>query len=225
MGKLYVSGLVAVMIGASSAAFSTPSTLVWIPSTDIQPERVWHLGVDNYTTPGSSATNFTDYGVTYGAAKNLEVGVDYWSGTNDPWLFNAKYRILDENESQPAVAVGVYNYAFDTGSNPNAQNLVYLLLSKTFSGTRLTAGYAWGRKAVLSPDDDMVLLGIDRQLSKKWWGGIDYQGGKSGLGTLNAGVSYKFADNASILIGYDWYNASSIKDTFNVQLDVDISKW
>ncbi len=216
---------IVILFSIGRAAHSTPSTLVWIPSTDIQAERVWHVGVDNIFSPGSSANDFTDYGLTYGAARGLEVGIDYWTDTDKPWVFNVKYRLLEESATRPSAVVGVYNLACDTSSNPNAQNVVYALLSKTFNGTRVTAGYGWGRKAALLRGEKMVMLGVDRQLSRKWWGGIDFQGGKSALGALNAGVAYKFADNASLLLAYDWYNNSSIKDTISVQLDVDISKW
>ncbi len=202
-----------VVIGA------TPSTLVWIPSTDIQPKGVFHLGYDTYTSPGSDATNATVYGVTYGVSEQIEVGIDYFSGTNRPWFFNAKLRVLEENESNPAVALGIYNVS---PKSDVTQNLAYALVSKTFAGTRFHAGYATGKKSVLGRDENMVLLGIDRQLDDKWWVAADYQGGKSFMGALSVGAAYKFADNASVLVGYDFYNDSSIKDTVTVQIDIDL---
>lgn len=210
-----------VAMGASSA-FATPSTLVWIPSTDIQAAGVVHLGYDTYTTPGSGSGNFTDYGITYGIGGAYEIGVDYWTGTDDPWVFNAKGRVLQETASQPALVVGAYNFA---GNDTSGQNVVYVIAGKTFSGTRFTAGYGWGRGKVLGPDHNMLLLGVDRTLDERWWIGADYQGGDSALGAFNLGVSYKFAPNASVIVGYDWYNSSDIKDTFNVQVDVDLVKF
>ncbi len=211
------------------SAFATPSTLIWIPSTDIQPDKVTHITYDNYVTPGSSVPNIGVYGLTYGVGNKIELGFDYITNVQKPWVFNAKALLADEKENMPRVVVGAYNVALDNGSdalpNPLAQDLIYLLTSKTFNGTRFHIGYAWGRKKALLTDQNMLLLGIDRTLNDKWWIGADYQGGKSALGTFNIGTSYKFATNASLLLGYDWYNDSAIKDTITIQLDVDIAKF
>jgi hypothetical protein len=42
------------------------------------------------------------------------------------------------------------------------------------------------------------------------------------MGALSFGAAYKFADNASVLVGYDFYNDSSLKDTVTVQIDIDL---
>ncbi len=198
---------------------ATPSTLVWIPSTDIQPKGVFHLGYDTYTSPGSADTNATVYGVTYGVTEQIEVGVDYFSGTSRPWFFNAKIKVLEENESNPAVAFGIYNVSPKAS---DSQNLAYGLVSKTFAGTRFHAGYAAGKKSVLGRDEKMVLLGIDRAIDDKWWVAADYQGGKSFMGAFSVGAAYKFAENASLLVGYDFYNDRDLTDTITVQIDIDL---
>ena len=206
-------------LACATNVLATPSTLVWIPSTDIQASGTTHIGYDTYTTPGSGGGNFTDYGVTCGINGNVEIGADYWTGTNDPWVFNAKVRLAQETAHQPAFAAGIYNFA---GSEANAQNVAYALASKSFRGTRFTAGCARGRRGALGNDRTMVLLGVDRTCGDRWWVGADYQSGKSALGALSLGVAYKFAPNASAMVGYDWYNSGGIEDTFNVQVDIDM---
>ena len=44
------------------AAHATPSTLIWIPSTDIQADKTWHLGIDNYFSPNAGTRSATDVG-------------------------------------------------------------------------------------------------------------------------------------------------------------------
>ena len=40
--------LIAVMLSAAATAHATPSTQIWIPSTDIQKYKSVHLNVDNF---------------------------------------------------------------------------------------------------------------------------------------------------------------------------------
>jgi hypothetical protein len=45
----------------SGLAFATPSTLIWTPSTDIQPYKKIHLGADIYAPTTSKGTNADNY--------------------------------------------------------------------------------------------------------------------------------------------------------------------
>ena len=36
-----------IVVSAAGAALATPSTQIWIPSTDIQPFKTIHLAIDN----------------------------------------------------------------------------------------------------------------------------------------------------------------------------------
>ncbi len=99
---------------ASGIALATPSTQIWIPSTDIQPYKVLHLNVDSYfrssgvsksqpvsavpatggtvPNPGSPGStrdaNVWDIGPTVGILPfekvQMEVGFDYLTVANDP---------------------------------------------------------------------------------------------------------------------------------------------
>jgi hypothetical protein len=209
-------------LACAAVAQATPSTLIWIPSTDIQADKTWHFGIDNYFSPEGGTRSATDIGLEYGFLKGrAEAGIDYLGGQDDPFFFNAKYLLTPEKASTPAVVVGFYNGG--TKRQITDANMLFALGSKTFNGTRLTLGYAHGKQATLTMGADMLLAGIDRQLSKKWWAAADYQSGNSAFGALNFGVAYSFADNVSVIFGYDIYNNHTLnpKNTFTTQLDVN----
>src|ERR1035437_2696660 len=79
-------------------ALGTPSTLVWIPSTDIQPSGTWHLGIDNYfTARNTGQATVYDLGPEYGfAGGRAEAGIDYISPNDSPLFFNIKYLVTPE---------------------------------------------------------------------------------------------------------------------------------
>ena len=208
--------IIICVLGCGIPAHATPSTLVWIPSTDIQPAGTTHLGYDAYS-PDSGDT-LTDLGLTFGTGK-VEYGVDYLSitGIEDPVRLNAKLLLADETASSPRLAVGAMDFGGDAASN-----MVYLVGSKTFPAARCTFGVCTGKENALGDDNTMLLVGLDKQISPKWWAGVDYQSGRSGFGALNAGVAYCFTPNANLIAGYDWYNDSSLADTLTLQLDVNL---
>lgn len=197
-------------------AFATPSTLIWIPSTDIQAKGTGHVGVDMYAA--NEGHPLMDYGLTFGVT-NFEYGIDYLDtsgGINDPVRLNAKYLIKDEAEDMPRLTVGLY----DVGGSA-ASNIGYLLASKTFPAARFTLGYGIGKSSVLGDDNNMIFAGLDKSLNDKFWVAVDYQSGKSAFGALSAGVAYNFTKTTSLIVGYDWYNDSSLADTFTMQLDMN----
>jgi hypothetical protein len=207
--------LIIALCAVAGAASATPSTLIWIPSTDIQAVGQTHFGYDIYSP--SSGDTLTDIGLTIGNGK-IEGGVDYLSlnGIEDPLRLNVKGVVMDETKTSPKIVLGL----FDAGGT-SASNMVYALGSKTFSGTRVHVGYCIGKESALDGDNSMILLGVDKAFNSKWWGAVDYQGGKSAFGALSAGVAYNFTPTTSLIVGYDWYNDSSLSDTMTVQLDVN----
>lgn len=178
MNKL-TTGLVAGVLfaGAVASCWATPSTQVWIPSTDIQPFNVWHLGLDNYfrasdngrLTPGQRDPNVYDAGLTIGVLPfdtvKAEVGVDYLvNGTaydDDPFYFNAKVGVPEDVlcTNSPSLAVGGFNFgtnARKSSATRTDQNIVYGLAAKTLPGFgalpslgRFSAGYYAGNGDVL----------------------------------------------------------------------------
>jgi hypothetical protein len=211
----------ALTASAVTAAWSTPSTLVFIPSTDVQAPKTWHFGLDTYFTFDAKGTgNVVDTGITYGLPGRIEVGLDHIGGSDDPFLFNAKWQAIPEQGKSPAVSIGAYNYGFD--DNPLAGNLLYALVSKTFGKTgRFHLGFQHGQSSRVGEDNDMLLLAWDKQIAPKWYAAIDYASGDSAFGALSPGVAYSFAQNTSVLFGYDFYNEDAFDDTFTIQVDIN----
>jgi hypothetical protein len=160
MKNLKKIALMATMLvmTATGVAMATPSTQIWIPSTDVQGFGTVHLGIDNYFrasgVPKSAPTalsardaNVMDIGLTAGVLPfeklQLEVGVDYLVNANEPndnHPFSANFKLGTPEDSlfkfSPALAVGMYNIG-STLSGANAvlttsgMNLVYALAAKT----------------------------------------------------------------------------------------------
>jgi len=219
-----------LLLLAGIPLLATPSTLVWIPSTDVQSPNTVHLGSDSYIfTNGGNTAPFVDEGITYGLMPRVEVGVDSVSpfynikgeASNPLWL-NAKLALITASDKQPlALAVGAYNVS--PQKNANAQ-LLYGVGSYTLYGIRLTAGGYQGNKKVIGSDNSGMLLGIDKSIGK-WWLGADYQSGDNAFGAWNAGIGYNFTDKISAIIGYDHYNAPAIvgaKGSVTIQIDINL---
>ena len=180
-----------LMMATALPVAATPSTLIWIPSTDIQAQDKTHFGIDYYFTPqpmkqGETTGAFTtpDYGLTAGY-KNFEFGIDFISGQNDPVYFNAKVKVLGKKATDLNLVAGIYNWG--TTSATNAEVKYVLGSAATKDGTRFILGYGFGRQEALGNDNNMIMAGIDKQLSEKWWVAVDYQGGKKRSGRLEHG--------------------------------------
>lgn len=149
-----------LVLATGSPVWARPTSIVWIPSVDVQPFKTMDLGIDNFfrasgdvdAPPSPSASrdsNTLDLGLTFGVLPfrmvQLELGVDYLVIANDPndqhpWSGNAKLAAPEEElfPYAPALAVGIYNgrTAKDimTGDAPkvtSGQNIVYGLVAKT----------------------------------------------------------------------------------------------
>ncbi len=233
-----------VMFGAGVAS-ATPSTQIWIPSTDIQAFKTGHLGIDYYARSSENAAgqrpHVYDFGLTAGVLPfekiQMEAGFDLItngdSAADDhPLYFNAKLGTPEGSlfEGSPALAAG--GYLFGTDSDLTDYNVVYGLFAKTIPVLgRFSAGYYVGNEDLLldangEKDNHGVLLSLDRTLSEisdKLWAAVDYQGGDNALGAFSFGVSYAFAPNVSVIVGYGIYNdnATGGEDTFTTQLDIN----
>jgi hypothetical protein len=141
---------------AAGAALATPSTQIWIPSTDVQAYKTLHLGIDNYFRASGKGSfgntnvrdnNVYDIGLTAGVLPfeklQMEVGIDYMStavepNDNHPLMGNIKIGTPEDSlfKFSPALAVGMYNIGASqsAGSAPlvvSGQNIVYALAAKT----------------------------------------------------------------------------------------------
>jgi hypothetical protein len=235
----------ATLCAAAGSALATPSTQIWIPSTDVQAYKTIHLNVDSYIRTKSNADGSVTaplyvIGPTVGVSPyekvQAEAGFDLmYMGTSAdkyPLYGHAKLGTPEDSlfKLSPAVAVGGYN--FGTKSDLTNQNIVYGLVARTVPVLgRLSAGYFAGNDKVLldgdgNADEKGVLLSWDRtltEISDKIWVGVDYQGSKSAVGALSFGASYAFAKNVSVIFGYDVYNEKKTggQNTATVQVDIN----
>jgi hypothetical protein len=236
----------------ATIASATPSTIVWIPSVDIQPYKTFHLTYDTYVrakenADGSRTGAIVDYGLTAGILPfekiQAELGFDLIDQPGDagkyPLFFNAKIGVPEDNTWKPAFAVGIYNAGTKSGdlrlgkdSVATTQNVLYAIAGKTFPVVgRFEAGYYVGNKKVLvdenaRSDEKGILLSWDRtisEISDKLWLGVDYQGGKNALGALNFGASWAFAKNVSIIFGYDVYTKKATGGQNTYTVQLDIN--
>jgi len=232
MKKTLFLSLVAASLLAGANLYATPSTQIWNPSTDIQPLRTFHAGVDNYFSVANNeeATKRyalgTDMGLEYGVVKNLEIGFDAVEPSADPVYFNVKYG-LPESGYLPAFAAGVFNAG--TKKDSTDYNIFYGVAAKTFDPVgRISLGYYSGNdKLLVDEKGDKANTGLigswDKQLTKKIWASVDYASGNSSYGSFSFGGSYSLADNVSMIIGYVIFNNTSLNpnNTLTTQFDIN----
>lgn len=166
VAALAAASAILVSTGANEAS-ATPTTTYWTTaSSDIQPYKVLHIGIDNYFTVSRRAERSdlpTDIGLTIGVLPyeklQLEVGIDYLEPTTDPFTFNAKLGTPEGAlfEGSPAINVGIFNVGTDSkaasedGDGRTDQNIVDFIIGKTLPGGlgRVHAGVYYGNSKVL----------------------------------------------------------------------------
>lgn len=190
--------LAAVLLCAVSAgtATATPSTQIWIPSTDIQPYKTFHLNIDTYARAhsnddGSRTAPVWVIGPTLGVLPfekiQAEIGFDLISqgGNVDKYPLYGHFKIgmPEDNTWKPAIAVGMYNIGTKSGDARKGelatnQDIAYGLVAKTLPVVgRLSAGYYAGNKKVLvteevdasgnlKSDEKGLLLSWDRTMTE-----------------------------------------------------------
>ena len=159
--------LTGVVIGLLLAGWgckveATPSTTFWTPATsDIQPYKVPHFGIDNYFTIAKKADSGkqgafpTDVGLTIGVLPfekvQAEVGIDAFYPSDDPYYLNAKIGTPEGAlfASSPALNVGVFGVG--TKKDVTNQNVLDLIVGHTlpFDLGRIHAGWYIGNRRVL----------------------------------------------------------------------------
>lgn len=229
-------------------AYATASTHIWAPSTDVQAFNVWHITADMYAAvrddaAGNRIPTITNVGLTVGFLPlkrvNMELGFDHKSGLGAldsyPMYANVKMGVPENalGNGSPAMAAGV----FDVGTKSDATdyNVVYGEIARTFSvgGAslgRFSAGYFTGNEKLLldgkgEKDNSGLLAAWERtvtEVSDKLWLCVEYMGTESVYGSINIGASWKFADNVSVLGGYEIFNNDDFVDTATLQVDIDI---
>jgi len=252
MTKIFSLAMMFV-VAAAGAALATPSTQIWIPSTDIQAFKTVHLGIDNYfrasSEPGYRDVNVMDIGLTAGILPfekiQAEIGFDYLTfaaNPNDSHPFSGNFKIATPEDSlfkfSPALAVGMYNIGPTNYEKSRAsfivsgQNIAYALAAKTlpYVGRISAGGYHGSQRALLDKNDnsanDGVLVSWDRTLSEisdKLWVAVDYMGGNNVDGAVSFGASWAFSKNVSLIVGYDIYKDKGLAGANTLTTQLDIN--
>lgn len=240
MRQTFFAVALGVLFAGSVSTFSTPSTQIWIPSTDIQAYMKPHLGWDVYANTFGDGL-ISNGGVTVGVLPlhqlGVEVGIDYRDGSGvhgNPVLFNAKIGIPENTFTKfmPAIAVGGYDFGLK--KNISNYNLAYGIVAKNiWKIGRLSAGGYKGfgpdnlwRSSDGNVQNAGVLVSWDRvisELSDKLWLAVDFQSGKNSYGALSFGAGWNFVPNVGLILGYNIFNDSNISDpTFTMQVDINV---
>jgi hypothetical protein len=227
-------------LAVAAPAFATPSTQIWIPSTDVQKFGVVHLNDDVFARPNKPTVLMLGptVGVLPWTAVQAEVGFDLTllgirPLDDKPLYLHAKICTPEDSlfHFSPALAVGIFNAGIDPGATD--QNVGYAVVARNLPVVgRLSAGYFYGNPDLLVDENGKaanhgLLLSWDRTLTEiheKLWASVDFQGGQSGLAALNGGLSWAFTPDIAVLVGYDHYLNAAVAgdDTFTVQLDLNL---
>jgi hypothetical protein len=227
---------------ASSSALATPSTQIWIPSTDVKGFKEVNISIDNYARISNAPdanVNTLDIGITAGILPlekfKVEVGVDYMTNnqpgttaSKNPAYFNFKAGVPEDAffAGMPAVAAGMFG--LNSANNALSTNIAYGLIAKTFPVVgRLSIGGYNGAEQALGTQNTGLLASWDRsmnEISDKLWLAVDYQSGNNFMGALSVGGSWAFSKQVSLILGVDFYNKINLggKPTFTTQLDINL---
>lgn len=254
--RLAAVALLAALLFGAVIAHATPSTTYWTPMTlDIQPYGVVHLGVDNYfrvltkaSPSGSFPTDLTipEIGVLPFEKVQMEVGADYMTNTDYPWMFNAKIGSPEDVwfKGSPALQLGIFNVGTKTsGPSRTDYDVVYAVIGKTIGNIgRLSVGpYVGNHSALVSSNGDhkntgfMVAFDHGFVPVKDKDGNVDYNkivfaadyaSGKNVIGGGGFGLYYYFTKDMSLLTGPVWFKDEGIngKWKWTVQLDINLPK-
>ncbi|MBO7392615.1 MAG: YjbH domain-containing protein [Abditibacteriota bacterium] len=178
---------------AADVSLFGPTGLGMTPTDNVAEKGELALGA-TYVDTGNQGflgnTHAWSASANYGLINNLEVGVNYfdfhssiWGGEDD-FMFNAKYRIFNEDKYGFGLAVGVADITAEYAKNPS----FYAVAGKTFGGNvRATVGF--GSKIYKG-----LFIGVDWNATEKFDVFAEYINEYIGGGddAFNLGVGYKF---------------------------------
>lgn len=111
------------------------SGVIITPDDVILPVRDWELSFHDILGVLPDNDNLLAGGLTYGLAKNLEVGASYVTNSGNSLVANGKYRMIEETQKHPGVIVGVFDIAGTADIISGTPNFYILLTKKLFPPT------------------------------------------------------------------------------------------
>jgi hypothetical protein len=252
MKSLKLAAVAAAIVAmASSSAMATPSTQIWIPSTDAKDFKSYHIDIDNYarfSSKDAAGPNYYNVGLSAGVLPlenlKLEVGVDFFKGgplnvdvngapaDTHPFYFNAKLATPEGAfgiKELPAFAVGGFGIST---ADALSQNIVYGLVGKTLPvvGRLSLGGYTSNKDLYGKKDNTGILASLDRnmpEISDKLWLAVDYMSGNNANGEVSVGGSWAFSKQISLIVGAVFFNPFQEvkpggKPTLTTQIDISL---
>lgn len=246
MKRVKMLAAAAAMVAvASGSAMATPSTQIWIPSTDAKDFKNIHIDIDNYARFSSKnddglSANMYNIGLSAGVLPlenlKLEVGVDFLkqstASDDHPFYFNAKLATPEGAfgvKELPAFAVGAFNLGTVTATE---QNIVYGLVGKTLPvvGRLSLGGYNGSEKTLGHKTNNGLMASLDRnmpEISDKLWLAVDYMSGNNANGEVSVGGSWAFSKQISLIVGAVFFNPFQEvkyggKPTLTTQIDISL---
>lgn len=190
---LVLLALAIPVIGAQSFLGGYSGNIL-TPDAIVAPEGTWELSYHQFVNV-LGGEDLSSVGVLYGLADKLEVGVSFLNNSSSEVGFSAKYQLLPETASAPAILVG------GTVNGIEEDSSFYLAVSKNITSfasevadhpsrpLRLTAGFGSGLF-------DGFFAGLDWTLESKLSLMAEFiNEGFDNDSQVNAGIRYAATDN------------------------------
>ena len=180
-------------LGGMSGMILTPDNVIIPHATG---EASFHESVE-----AVNGENLNAWGLNYGVAQGLEAGLSVLSsGGRKDVAINGKYQMIRENESSPAVLVGVFDAA-GLADTINGDASIYILASKNITSMVSQIGCPPANPfrlnlGVGSGVYNGVFGGVDWTASSRWRVMAEYTNGEFAdeRNLVNVGVRYAVAD-------------------------------
>ncbi|MDO8589544.1 MAG: hypothetical protein Q7T82_21175 [Armatimonadota bacterium] len=172
MSRYTVSAVLALvaLLAFGAAASAAPSVFgtsgnIITPDDTILASGAFNIAYHGISTDGDNANFFA---ANVGLLPNLEVGATVATDGDTDVLINAKYRVLAEAASRPAVTIGV----IDAGQQLTDDSGFYILLSKSLtpvveSATEKTVGPVRGHLGFGSGVVQTIFAALDWTVTPK----------------------------------------------------------
>ena len=189
--KLHLVLAVILCVLFPALALAYPTGLNVIPTADVLEPKSFRIEFENDGCSRLFSAESERYWLLQaGIAPGLEVGVDAYYLEETSTMLNAKYAVLEESDSAPALAFG----AFDIGEGGSPT--YYLAAAKSFGRHRFHAG-AIGNRRHSDP-----MAGYEFELDDSAWLLFDWIRGDENYLTAGVYVENKLGGGISLAFGF-----------------------
>lgn len=174
-GRMLILTALAMLV--AQCALAAPSSLNLMPTADVLGHGEFAIEYENDAEPLLSSECDQYVLIQVGLLDRLELGVDRCFHGAKATYWNFKLLVREEDESGPAIAVGVQNIVEGDDNQP------YLALAKEVRGARLHLG------AIRLYEETEAMAGVEYWLSDRVTLAADHMTGVNGATTLGGWVA------------------------------------